>query len=197
MADSILDWVEDTRMAHKVVLLLLLAGLVSMIMSQFVVEPQRERARAFQHTLRALDQQLGTMKRDHRVETLKEEIAALTLRLEAQKRVVAAPMDQILTGVLDKARSVDVALTSWESGNPVPLPDMELEQVTLRLHAEGRYHALARFLEALLPTGLTVASLDLRAPERSGESPARPIQASFELTRFQAPAVEQGTGSTS
>ena len=192
MVDRILDWVEDTRMAHKVVILLLLAGFTSMIMFQFVVEPQRERAQAFQHTLRALDRQLGTMKRDRRLETLKEEVADLTRQLETQKSEVTASMDHVLTGVLDKARSVDVELTSWQSEDPVPLPATGLNRVTLRLQAEGHYHALAHFLEELqtLPNTLTLKSLDFRARERSEESPERPIQASFELTAFQSTTVE-------
>ena len=192
MAGRILDWVEDTRMAHKVVILLLLAGFTSMIMFQFVVEPQRERAQAFQQTLRSLDRQLETMKRDRGLETLKDEITDLTRQLETQKSEMALSMDHVLTGVLDKARSVDVVLTSWKSGEVVPLPDTVLNRVTLRLRAEGRYHALAHFLEELqtLPGPLTLTSLDFRARDRSEESPERPIQASFELTGFQATAVE-------
>lgn len=188
MFDRILDWVEDTRMTKKAIILLLFAGFTSMIMFQFVVEPQRERAQAFQQTLRALDRQLETMKRDRRLESLEDEITDLTRRLDALKDVVTVPMDQILTGVLEKARSVDVAVTSWKSENPVPLPDMDLNQVTLRLHAEGRYHALGHFLEELqtLPNTLTFKSLDFRARERSEESPERPIQASIELISFEA-----------
>ena len=193
MVDRILDWVEDTRVTQKLIILLLFAGFTSMLMFQFVVEPQQERAQAFQQTLRSLDYQLGTMKRDHRLETLKDEITNLTSQLEAQKSVVAVPMDQVLTGVLDKARSVDVALTSWKSENPVPLPDTDLHRVTLWLHAEGRYHALAHFLEELqtLPKRLTLKSLDFHTLERNGKSPERPIQASFELIGFQATAVGQ------
>ena len=193
MLDRILDWLEDTRMAQKVMLLLLCAGFMSMIMFQFVVEPQRERAQAFQHTLRSLDRQLGTMKRDRRLETLKDEIADLTRQLETQKSEATSSMDHVLAGVLDKAQSVDVELTSWKSGNPVPLPDTDVYRVTLRLHAAGRYHALAHFLEELqtLPNTLTLKSLDFHARERSEESPERPIQASFELTAFQSMTVEQ------
>lgn len=188
MVDGILDWVEDARMTQKVTILLLFAGFTSMIMFQFVVDPQRERAQAFQQTLRSLDHQLATMEGDRRLDALKDEIAGLTRGLEAQTSVVALPMDHVLTGVLDKARSVDVALTSWKSGTPVPLPDTALNRVTLQLYAEGRYHALAHFLEELqtLPGALTLTSLDFHAPEGSGESPDRPIHASFELTGFQA-----------
>lgn len=192
MADRILDWVEDTRMAHKVVILLLLAGFTSMIMFQFVVEPQRERAQAFQHTLRSLDQQLETMKRDHQLETLKDEIAGLTRQLETQKSEVTSSMDHVLTGVLSKARSVDVELTSWQSEDPAPLPATGLNRVTLRLQAEGHYHALAHFLGELqtLPNTLMLQSLDFRARERSAESPEHSIHASFELTAFQSTTVE-------
>lgn len=192
MADRILDWVEDTRMAHKVVILLLLAGFTSMIMFQFLVEPQRERVQAFQHTLRSLDQQLGTMKRDQRLEMLKDEIAGLTRQLETQKSEVTSSMDHVLTDVLNKARSVDVELTSWQSEDPVPLPDTGLNRVTLRLQAEGHYHALAHFLEELqtLPNTLTLTSLDFRARERSEERPEHPIQAFFELTAFQSMTVD-------
>lgn len=188
MFDRILDWVEDTRMTKKVIILLLVAGFTSMIMFQFVVEPQRERAQAFQQTLRSLDRQLETMERDRRLESLEDEITDLTRRLDALKDVVTVPMDQILTDVLEKARSVDVAVTSWKSENPVPLPDMDLNQVTLRLRAEGRYHALGHFLEELqtLPNTLTFKSLNFRARERSEESPERPIHASIELISFEA-----------
>ncbi len=193
MVERILDWVEDTRMTQKVIILLLLAGLTSMILFQFIVEPQRQRAQAFKQTLQSLDHQLATMKRDRQLETLKEEIAVLASQLETQKNVLAMPMDQILNGVLDKARSVDVALTSWKSADPVPFPETDLNRVTLRIHAEGGYHALAHFLEELqtLPNTLTLKSLDFHALGRSEESPERPIQASFELTGFQATAVEQ------
>ena len=180
-------------MTQKVLVLLLVAGLTSMILFQFVVEPQRQRAQAFQQTLRSLDHQLATMERVRQPETLQDEIADLTSRLNAQKRIFAVPMDQMLTVVLDKARSVDVALTSWKSDGPVQLPETDVNQVTLQLHAEGGYHSLAHFLEELqtLPNGLTLKSLDFHALERSGESPERPIQASFELTGFQATAVGQ------
>ena len=187
MVERILDWVEDTRMPQKVVILLLFAGLASIILFQFVVEPQRQRAEAFQQTLRSLDQQLATMEQDRQLETLKDEIAGLTRQLETEKSVLTMPMEQMLTGVLDKAQSVDVVLTSWKSEEPVPLPETDVNRVTLRLHAEGRYHALAHFLEELqtLPNTLTLKSLDFRARERSEESPERPIQASFELGIIQ------------
>lgn len=190
MVERILDWVEDTRMTQKVMILFLFAGLTSMILFQFIVEPQRQRARAFQQTLRSLDNQLATMEGDRQLETLKDEITNLTRQLETQKSVLAAPMDHMLTDVLDKAQSVDVALTSWKSGEPVPLPETDVKRVTLRLHAEGRYHALAHFLEEIqtLPNALTLKSLDFRARERSEENPERPIQASFELIGFLATA---------
>ena len=191
MVESILDWVEDTRMTHKVIILLLFAGFASIILFQFVVEPQRQRTQAFQQTLRSLDHQLAT--RDPQLETLKDEIANLTRQLEAQKKVLAVPMDQILTGVLGKAQSVDVALTSWKSEEPVPLPETDLNRVTLRLYAEGRYHALAHFLEELqtLPNTLTLKALDFQARKATEESPERSIQASFELIGLQVTAVGQ------
>ena len=193
MVESILDWAEDTRMAHKVIILLLFVGFTSIILFQFVVEPQRQRTQAFQQTLRSLDHQLATMERDPQLETLKDEIANLTRQLETQKRVLAVPMDQILSGVLDKAQSVDVALTSWKSEEPVPLPETDLNRVTLWLYAEGRYHALAHFLEELrtLPNTLTLRALDFQVREATEESPERPIQASFELIGLQATAVGQ------
>ncbi len=133
------------------------------------------------------------MKRDPQLETLKDEIANLTRQLETQKRVLAVPMDQILSGVLDKAQSVDVVLTSWKSEEPVPFPETDLNKVTLRLYAEGRYHALAHFLEELrtLPNTLTLRALDFQIREATEESPERPIQASFELIGLQATAVGQ------
>ena len=189
MVENILDWVEDTRMTHKVIILLLFAGFASIILFQFVVEPQRQRTQAFQQTLRSLDHQLAT--RDPQLETLKDEIANLTRQLETQKRVLAVPMDQLLTGVLAKAQSVDVALTSWKSEEPVPLPETDLNRVTLRLYAEGGYHSLAHFLEELqtLPNTLTLKALDFQARKATEESPERPIQASFELIGLQVTAV--------
>ncbi len=189
MVENILDWVEDTRMTHKVMILLLFAGFASIILFQFVVEPQRQRTQAFQQTLRSLDHQLAT--RDPQLETLKDEIANLTRQLETQKRVLAVPMDQLLTGVLAKAQSVDVALTSWKSEEPVPLPETDLNRVTLRLYAEGGYHSLAHFLEELqtLPNTLTLKALDFQARKATEESPERPIQASFELIGLQVTAV--------
>lgn len=188
MGERILDWVEDTRMTQKVMVLLLFAGLLAIILYQFIVEPQQQRTQAFEQTLRSLDHQLATMKEDRRSETLKEEIATLTSRTETRKRVLAVSMDHILAGILDKAQSVDVALTSWESEEPVPLPETDLHRVTLRLHAEGRYHALAHFLEELqtLRNKLTLKSLDFHARERREASPERPIQASFELISIEA-----------
>lgn len=191
MVERTLDWVEDTRMTQKVMVLLLFAGLASIILYQFVVEPQWQRTQAFEQTLRSLDHQLATMKADRRSETIKEEIAILTSRTESRKRVLAVSMDHILAGILDKARSVDVALTSWESQEPVPLPETDLHRVTLRLHAKGGYHALAHFLEEIqtFPNKLTLKSLDFHAQERREATPEHPIQAFFELTGFQAAAA--------
>ena len=193
MVERILDWVEDTSKSHKTIFLLLCAGLTSIILFQFVVEPQRERARAFQQTLRSLDHQLATLKPDRKLETLKKEIGSLTSRLTREKKLLATSMDHMLAGIVDKAQSVDVALRSWESEEPVPLPETNLHRVTIRLRAEGGYHALAHFLEELqtLPNTLPLKSLDFHARERSGESPERPIQAFFELTGFQTTAVGQ------
>lgn len=187
MVERILDWMEDTPKSRKIVLLLLCAGLTSIILFQFVVESQQERARAFQQTLRSLDRQLATLKPDRKLETLKKEISSLTNRLTREKKLLATPMDHMLAGIVAKAQSVDVALTSWESEEPVPLPETNLHRITFRLRAEGGYHALAHFLEELqtLPNTLTLKSLDFHARERSEESPDRPIQASIELIRFQ------------
>lgn len=187
MVERILDWVEDTPKSHKTMLLLLCAGLTSIILFQFVVEPQRERARAFQQTIQSLDHQLATSKPDRKVETLKKEIGSLTSRLTGEKKLLAIPMDHMLAGIVDKAQSVDVALRSWESEEPVPLPETNLHRVTIRLRVEGGYHALAHFLEELqtLPNTLPLKSLDFHARELSEESPDRPIQASIELIRFQ------------
>ncbi len=191
MVERILDWVEDTRMTQKVMVLLLFVGLASITLFQFVVEPQRQRTQAFEQTLRSLDHQLATMKADRRSETIKEEIAILTNQAESRKKVLAVSMDHILAGILDKARSVDVVLTSWEFQEPVLLPETDLHRVTLRLHAKGGYHALAHFLEELqtFPNKLTLKSLDFHAQERREASPEHPIQASFELTGFKAAAV--------
>ena len=193
MLERILDWVEDTPKGQKATLLLLCAGLTSIILFQFVVEPHRERFRAFQQTLRSLDHQLVTVKPDRELETLKEEISRLTGRLAIQKRPIAAPMDHMLAGILERAQSVDVALTSWESEEPVPLPETNVHRVTLRLYAEGGYHALAHFLEEIqaLPNTLTLRSLDFHVRERSETTPRHAIQASIELTSFQAAEVEQ------
>ncbi len=193
MAERILDWVEDTPKSRKTILLLLCAGLTSIVLFQFVVEPQRARALAFQQTLRSLDHQLATLKPDRKLEMLKKEIGSLTSRLAREKALLAIPMDHRLAGIVDKAQSVGVALTSWESEEPVPLPETNLHRVTIRLRAEGGYHALAHFLEELqtLPNTLPLKSLDFHSRERSRESPERPIQASFELTGFQAAEVGQ------
>lgn len=191
MVERILDWVEDTRMTQKVMVLLLFVGLASITLFQFVVEPQRQRTQAFEQTLRSLDHQLATMKADRRSETIKEEIAILTNQAESRKKVLAVSMDHILAGILDKARSVDVVLTSWEFQEPVLLPETDLHRVTLRLHAKGGYHALAHFLEELqtFPNTLTLKSLDFHVRERREATPEHPIQASFELTGFKAAAV--------
>lgn len=188
MVERILDWMEDTPKSHKTVLLLLCTGLTSIILFQFVVEPQRERALAFQQTLRSLDRQLATSKPDRTLATLKKEIGSLTSRLTIEKQLLTTSMDHMLAGIADKAQSVDVALRSWEFEEPVPLPETNLHRVTIRLRAEGGYHALARFLEELqtLPNALPLKSLDFHAQERNEESHDRPIQASFELIGFQA-----------
>lgn len=192
MVERILDWVEDAPKSHKTMLLLLCAGLTSIILFQFVVEPQRERALAFQQTLRSLDHQLATSKPDRKLATLKKEIASLTSRPTIEKKLLATSMDHMLAGIVDKAQSVDVALRSWESEEPVPLPETNLHRVTIRLRAEGGYHALAHFLEELqtLPNTLPLKSLDFHARERSEADPKHPIQASIELTGFQAAEVE-------
>jgi Tfp pilus assembly protein PilO len=193
MVGRILDWVEDTPKSHKTILLLLCAGLTSIILFQFIVEPQRERARAFQQMLRPLDHQLATLKPDRRLEMLKKEIGSLTSQITREEKRLTTPIDHMLAGIVDKAQSVDVALRSWETEEPVPLPETNLHRVTLRLQAEGGYHALAHFLEELqtLPNTLTLQSLNFHAQERRGESPERPIQALFELIGFQATAVGQ------
>ena len=195
MVERILDWVEDTPKSHKTMLLLLCAGLTSIILFQFVVEPQRERARAFQQTIRSLDHQLATSEPDRKVETLKKEIGSLTSRLTGEKKLLAIPMDHMLAGIVDKAQSVDVALRSWESEEPVPLPETNLHRVTIRLRVDGGYHALAHFLEELqtLPNTLPLKALDFHAQDRSEANPEHPIQASIELTGFEAAEVEQRT----
>ncbi|MCY3728269.1 MAG: type 4a pilus biogenesis protein PilO [Nitrospira sp.] len=194
MVERILDWVEDTPKSRKTMLLLLCAGLTSIILFQFVVEPQRERGLAFQQTLRSLDHQLATSKPDRKLATLKKEIGSLTSRLTIEKKLLATSMDHMLAGIVDKAQSVDVALRSWEFEEPVPLPETNLHRVTIRLRAEGRYHALAHFLEELqtLPNTLPLKSLDFHAQERSEANPEHPVQASIELTGFQAAEVEPG-----
>jgi len=193
MVEQVLDWVEDTRMTQKVMVLLLFAGLTSIVLFQFIVEPQRQRAQAFDQTLRALDHQLATTKQDRQVESLQEEIAALTHEVEAEKRALVMSMDHVLASVLDKAQSVDVVITSWKSDEPVPLPETDLNRVTLRLHAEGGYHALAHLLEELqtFQNALTFKSVDFHAREQSEVNPERPIRASLELTGFQSTAVDQ------
>ena len=192
MVEQILDWVEDAPKSHKIMLLLLCAGLVSIILFQFVVEPQRERTLAFQQTLRSLDQQLATSKPDRKLATLEKEINSLTGWFTIEKKLLATPMDHMLADIVGKAQLVDVALRSWESEEPVPLPETNLHRVTIRLRAEGGYHALAHFIEELqtLPNTLPLKSLDFHVRERSEADPGHPIQASIELTGFQAAEVE-------
>ncbi len=194
MVERILDWVEDAPKLQKAMLLLLCAGLTSIILFQFVVEPQRERAAAFRQTLRSLDHQLATSTPDQTVVTLKKEIDSLTSRFTMEKKLLTTSMDHLLAGIVAKAQSVDVALKSWESEEPVPLPETNLHRVTIRLRAEGGYHALAHFLEELqaLPNTLPLKSLDFHAQERNEANPGYPIQASIELTGVQAAEVEHG-----
>ncbi len=191
MIGRLLDWVEDTRMTHKVIVLLLSAGLTSIILFQFLIDPQRQRVLAFQQTIQSLDHRLATMKEDRQLETLEEKIADLTRGLEARRTALKAPI--ALTDVLTKAESVGVVLTSWMAGEPVPLAEGDVYRITLRLDAEGQYHALAHFLEELhgLPNALTLKSLDFQARERHEESVAPLIQASFELTGFQTTGTQR------
>ncbi len=193
MVDIVLDWVEDTGRVHKLALLFLLTGFVSIIVFQFVIDPQRQRIQAFQQTLQSLDHRLaGIDEQQHRLDRLKGETGGLQSQVESQKRLLGihVPIEQLLTEIADTAQSVGVTLKSWKPEESVPVPETDLNRVTLRLYVEGRYHALARFLEALqtLPKTLIVRSMDYQVLEDSAENPENGIQASFELIGFQATA---------
>ncbi len=196
MVDSLLDWVEDTGMAPKLAMLLLLAVFASLIVFQFVVAPQHQRARAFQQTLQSLDHRLAEMKQQSApLERLNGEMDVLTPKVAAQKKLLGIhiPVGHMLPDIVDTAQSVGVTLTSWQPEEPRLIPKTNLDRVMFRLDAEGRYQALAHFLEALqrLPKVLIVRSMDYRVRAAEAADQAINIHASFELIGFQATASAQ------
>lgn len=191
MVDSLPGWMDDMGLASRLALLLLAAVLVSLIVFQFVIAPQRQRTQAFQQTLQDLDHQLAEMEQQRDlVERLNNELDVLASRIEARKKLLGIHVlvDHLLPDIVGMARSAGVTLTSWQPGNPAVIPVAQLSQVTLRLEAEGRYHALAHFLESLhtLPKALIVQSMDYRIRQDGAEDSQSDIHASFELTGFQA-----------
>ncbi len=200
MVDGLLDWMEDTGAARKLALLLLLAVFASLLAFQFVVAPQQQRARAFQQTLQSLDRRLaGAERPGESPESLRDEINGLARQVESQKSSlgIRVPMDRLLPDIVDTAQSVGVTLTSWQPEEPAPVVEMTLRRVRLRLEAEGRYHALASFLDGLraLPKALIVRSLDYRVRTDTDATDSEiDIRASFELMGFQAAAGPAGRG---
>jgi len=191
MVDSLPSWMDDMGLASRLTLLLLAAVLVSLIVFQFVIAPQRQRTQAFQQTLQALDHQMAEMEQQHGlVEHLNNELDVLSSRIEARKKLLGLHVlvDHLLPDIVGMAQSAGVTLTSWQPGNPTVIPVAQLSQVTLRLEAEGRYHALAHFLESLhtLPKALIVQSMDYQIRQDGAEDSPSDIHASFELTGFQA-----------
>lgn len=191
MVDSLPGWMDDMGLASRLALLLLAAVLVSLIVFQFVIAPQRQRTQAFQQTLQDLDHQLAELEQQRDlVERLNNELDVLASRIEARKKLLGIHVlvDHLLPDIVGMARSAGVTLTSWQPGNPAVIPVAQLSQVTLRLEAEGRYHALAHFLESLhtLPKALIVQSMDYRIRQDGAEDSQSDIHASFELTGFQA-----------
>ncbi len=193
MVDSLLDWIEDKGVAPKLTLLLLLAAFASLIVFQFVVAPQQQRTQAFQQTLQSLNHRLTGMERpSDSLESLHETMDGLTMQVEAHKNVLGIhiPLDRLLPDIVDTAQSVGVTLTSWQPEEPGLVSEMHLNRVILRLKAEGRYHALAHFLEALqrLPKALIVRSMDYQVRTEGVEDSEIDIHASFELIGFQVSA---------
>ena len=193
MVDSLLDRIEDMGVVAKLTLLLLLAAVASLIAFQFVVAPQQQRTQAFQQTLQSLNHRLTGMERPgDSLESLNETMDGLTPQVEAQKNLLGIhmPLDHLLPDIVDTAQSVGVTLTSWQPEEPGLVSEMNLNRVILRLEAEGRYHALAHFLEALqmLPKALIVRSMDYQVRTEGVEDSEIDIQASFELIGFQVSA---------
>ncbi len=191
MVDSLPRWMDDMGVVPKLAILLLAAAFVSLIVFQFVIAPQQQRTRALQQTLHSLDQRLAEMdQQSDLAENLNDEMNVLSSRVEAQKELLRLQVlvDHLLPDIVDMAQSVGVTLTSWQPGEPRLIPETQLNRVTLRLEAEGRYHALAHFLEALhtLPKALIVRSMDYRIQQDGAEDSENDIHASFELTGFQA-----------
>ncbi len=191
MVDSLLDWMEDRGAGPKLALLLLSTVGVSLIVFQFVVAPQRQRAQALQQTLQSLDHRLGALNnRLGPLAGLDGEMDVMAPRVEAQKKFLGihGAVDHLLPDIVDAAHAVGVTLTSWQPEAPMSIPGTTLHRVMLRLDAEGRYHDLARFLKALptLPKTLIVRSMDYRVRQGVTEDAAIGIQASFRLVGFQS-----------
>lgn len=190
MVERMLDWVEDTPMTSKLLTLFLCVAVFSLILFQFVVEPRNQRIRALQETLQSLNHRIAAGDHGGQLERLTDEIARLKSQVALQKTRlgIQMPMEHVLTDVFDVAQSAGVTLTSWKPEEPIALPEMDVSRVTLRLYAEGRYYALARFLEKLhaLPKTLIVQSMDFHVEEKGTESPEDLIHASFELVGFEA-----------
>ena len=190
MVERMLDWVEDTPMTSKLLTLFLCVAVFSLILFQFIVEPRNQRIRSLQETLQSLNHQIAAGEHGDQLERLTDEIARLKSQVALQKTRlgIQMPMEHVLTDVFDVAQSAGVTLTSWKPEEPIALPEMDVSRVTLRLYAEGRYYALARFLEKLhdLPKTLIVQSMDFHVEEKGTESLDNLIHASFELVGFEA-----------
>lgn len=190
MVERMLDWVEDAPMTSKLLTLFLCVAVFSLILFQFVVEPRNQRIRALQETLQSLNHRIAAGAHGGQFERLTDEIDRLKSQVALQKTRlgIQVPMEHVLTDVFDVAQSAGVTLTSWKPEDPIALPEMDVSRVTLRLYAEGRYDALARFLEKLhaLPKTLMVQSMDFHVEEKGTESLEDVIHASFELVGFEA-----------
>ena len=190
MVERMLDWVEDTPMTSKLLTLFLCVAVFSLILFQFVVEPRNQRIQALQETLQSLNHRIAAGEHGGQLERLTDEIAHLKSQVALQKRRlgIQVPMEHMLTEIFDVAQSAGVTLTSWKPEEPIALSEIDVSRVTLRLYAEGRYYALARFLEELhtLPKTLIVQSMDFHVQEMGTESLEDVIHASFELVGFEA-----------
>lgn len=190
MVERMLDWVEDTPMTSKLLTLFLCVAVLSLMLFQFVVEPRNQRILALQETLQSLNHRIAAGEHGDQFERLTDEVARLKSQVALQKTRLGihVPMEHVLTDVFDVAQSAGVTLTSWKPEDPIALPEMDVSRVTLRLYAEGRYYALARFLEELhtLPKALIVQSMDFHVQEKGTESLDDVIHASFELVGFEA-----------
>lgn len=200
MMRTLYNWLDETTLLQRVLVMVLAAGLIVINMWSWVLEPRVAQIGERHQAISRLDHDilLATRKLDG-LPRLRQSLSQLETLVAGRESLLMeeARLDRVLGPLAQAANWYDVSLTFWKPGQTKDDTALRFQTTPIRVQAIGTFHQLASFLDALghEPSSWFVQGFELHHQrEQSAESAETRIEASITIMALSKPARNEVSG---